>query len=225
MFLDAAGTLFETYPSVGAIYHRFGKRYGSEVSAEHLDELFAEVWRSRDRDALRQKDSSPTDEREFWRSILVAVYRRAGMFDGIDRFFDEVYAFFSTGGAWRLFPDTMPLLNELRRRGKQTIIVSNWTVALYDICRDLQVDRRVDGIIASGDVKMSKPDPRIFELALRKAGCKPREAVHIGDSLAHDIEGARAAGIDAIWLDRQSRASSSDRERYVVAHDLMQLIG
>ena len=47
-----------------------------------------------------------------------------------------------------------------------------------------------------------KPDPRIFELALARAGVPAHEAAYIGDSPDHDMAGARAAGLSAIWMNR-----------------------
>ena len=48
----------------------------------------------------------------------------------------------------------------------------------------------------------SKPDPAIFEYALELAGCSAARALHVGDSLEEDVNGARAAGIEAVWLNR-----------------------
>ena len=47
-----------------------------------------------------------------------------------------------------------------------------------------------------------KPDPRIFEVAMRQAGCAPGEMLHVGDSLHSDVGGARAAGVPSVWLNR-----------------------
>jgi len=52
-------------------------------------------------------------------------------------------------------------------------------------------------IVVSGDadVGIRKPRPGVFALALERAGCEPREALHVGDSPANDIGGAAAAGM------------------------------
>jgi len=49
---------------------------------------------------------------------------------------------------------------------------------------------------------MLKPDPRIFEILLARAGLRAGEAAHVGDDAAADVEGARRAGVLPIWLDR-----------------------
>lgn len=55
-------------------------------------------------------------------------------------------------------------------------------------------------LVYSEDHGICKPDPRLFRIALRQAGCAPHECLHVGDSLATDIAGARAAGLRAAWL-------------------------
>jgi len=54
--------------------------------------------------------------------------------------------------------------------------------------------------IISEEVGINKPQPEIFRIALEMNGVTPDEAVMIGDSYSSDIAGAKAAGIDQIWL-------------------------
>jgi putative hydrolase of the HAD superfamily len=60
----------------------------------------------------------------------------------------------------------------------------------------------LDEIISSADVRLHKPDPRIFELACRNLGVDPHEAAHIGDHHYADILGASAVGMKAVLIDR-----------------------
>lgn len=55
-------------------------------------------------------------------------------------------------------------------------------------------------IISSWDVKIMKPDIRIFEYALDKANCTPQEACMIGDRLDNDILPAKALGMKTVWI-------------------------
>jgi putative hydrolase of the HAD superfamily len=61
----------------------------------------------------------------------------------------------------------------------------------------------VDGIVSSADAGAAKPGPEVFERALELAGAAPEDAVHVGDSLENDVEGARSAGIRPLLLVRQ----------------------
>jgi len=56
---------------------------------------------------------------------------------------------------------------------------------------------------SSAEAGARKPDPAIFEAALALAGCSAPEAVHVGDTREEDVEGAEAAGIRALLLDRK----------------------
>ena len=62
---------------------------------------------------------------------------------------------------------------------------------------------------------MLKPDPRIFEILLERAGLAADEVVHGGDDAEADVEGARAAGVLPVWLNRAAtpwpRASEPPR--------------
>jgi putative hydrolase of the HAD superfamily len=59
----------------------------------------------------------------------------------------------------------------------------------------------VDGVVDSHVVGVAKPDAAIFQLALECAGVDAAKAVHVGDSVRADVEGARGAGIAAVHLD------------------------
>jgi putative hydrolase of the HAD superfamily len=58
-------------------------------------------------------------------------------------------------------------------------------------------------VFVGGDFPRGKPDPAIFHAALGAADCQPQQAIHIGDSLIHDIAGARSVGIYSVWLNRK----------------------
>lgn len=58
-------------------------------------------------------------------------------------------------------------------------------------------------VVFSQDYGIEKPDPRIFQIALKKAEVEPDEFIHIGDSLRNDIFGANQTGIKSIWLNRK----------------------
>lgn len=54
--------------------------------------------------------------------------------------------------------------------------------------------------ITAEEAGVQKPDPRIFQAAMKRAGCVPRELAHVGDALHSDVAGARAAGAWAVWF-------------------------
>jgi len=91
--------------------------------------------------------------------------------------------------------DTMPALTVLRSRFRLAL-VSNFDHPPF--ARKLLVStglaEMLDHIIISGEVKVDKPDPRIFRLALDALGCSAEETLFVGDSLDADIAGSRAVG-------------------------------
>ena len=58
-------------------------------------------------------------------------------------------------------------------------------------------------VVFSQDVQIEKPDRRIFEITAQRAGCELAEMLHVGDSLENDVAGARNAGVNSVWLNRE----------------------
>ena len=104
------------------------------------------------------------------------------------------------------FPDVEPALRELRSRGLRLVVASNWDCSLPDWLADAGVLELLDATVSSAVVGRAKPDPAVFVEALRLAGARPEEAVHVGDSLENDVEGARRAGLRGVLIDRDGRA-------------------
>ena len=103
-----------------------------------------------------------------------------------------------------LYDDAIPTLQHLRDEGFKLAIVSNWDTPLDPLTERLGIAEYFDAIVASHDVRVrsEKPDPHIFNYALAEVGVSAEEAVHIGDTYAADIVGARGVGIRPILLDR-----------------------
>jgi HAD superfamily hydrolase (TIGR01509 family) len=79
-------------------------------------------------------------------------------------------------------------------------VVSNFYGNLPTVCDNANVRRYFGVIVDSAQIGFSKPDPRIFLAAIETLGVKPGRTVMVGDSLARDMAGARAAGLAHIWL-------------------------
>jgi putative hydrolase of the HAD superfamily len=94
------------------------------------------------------------------------------------------------------------LLPLVRERARIGVVSNNLLQEQQDKMRHLGFDRYVDVLVVSEEAGISKPDPRIFALALDRLGCTAGDAVMVGDSWQMDVLGARAAGIRAIWFNR-----------------------
>ncbi|WP_078381112.1 YjjG family noncanonical pyrimidine nucleotidase [Sutcliffiella halmapala] len=125
---------------------------------------------------------------------------------------------------WRAFCQTAELedyaievLTELKGKVKLGMITNGFAESQRGRLKASRLKDFFDCIIISEEVGVEKPDPEIFELALRKLGIGREEALFIGDSLDHDGFGAHKAGIDFCWYNKKGRALYSDcRPNYTV---------
>ena len=92
------------------------------------------------------------------------------------------------------------LLAAVRDHAPIGIVSNNLLEEQQDKLRHCGLDRYVDVLVVSEEAGVSKPDPRIFEIALDRLGFTADVTVMIGDSWTADVAGARAAGIRAIWF-------------------------
>jgi 2-haloalkanoic acid dehalogenase type II len=98
---------------------------------------------------------------------------------------------------------TVELLTTLRERGlKIGIITNNMTVEQVEKLAHCGITDLIDDLLTAEDAQVTKPDPRIFQMALARLNTSPDKAVMVGDSWASDVLGARTVGICAIWLNR-----------------------
>ncbi len=100
-----------------------------------------------------------------------------------------------------LRPDCVKTLAGLRARGLHVGVVSNIDDDyLVPMLERAGLTGLLDAWTSSEQARSCKPDARIFEIALRKAGATPAETLFIGDSLEADVAGARALGLFAVHL-------------------------
>jgi putative hydrolase of the HAD superfamily len=188
VFLDALGTLVELEPPWISLRRRIPAR----VSDERLEAaLRGEMAYYRDHAHEGRDDASLADLRE----------RCAGLVSeqlGVEVTAEELVDAIRFGA----YPDAVPALRELRDRGEKLLAVSNWDCSLPDVLDRVGVGELLDGSISSAGAGARKPDPAIFEAALELAGVRPGEALHVGDTREEDVEGASAAGIRSLLIDR-----------------------
>lgn len=111
---------------------------------------------------------------------------------------------------FRLHDDALGAMDALEACGIRLGVVSNWDCALPDHLAALGVADRFAVIAVSAPVGAAKPDPAIFLHATTAAGVHPSRALHVGDRRAEDYDGARAAGLRALLLDRAAAERGPD---------------
>ena len=78
--------------------------------------------------------------------------------------------------------------------------------------------------VFSQDHGVEKPDPRIFRIALERAGCSKDELLHVGDSLESDVKGAFEAGVKCVWLNRQGLENDTNIKADYEVSSLLELL-
>ncbi|SEB56166.1 HAD family hydrolase [Paenibacillus sp. GP183] len=92
------------------------------------------------------------------------------------------------------------IVQHLRKKYKTGLITNGKTVIQYGKIDQLEIRNDFDLIIVSEEAGIKKPDPKIFELALRKLELSPEQCIFIGDHPVNDIEGAAKIGMKTIWM-------------------------
>jgi len=209
--LDASGTILETVRPVGQTYATVARRHGRNVDPDRLDHRFREVWTRRSAAAPEHSavPLSAVQERLWWKALVHEVFDEGAAFADFDGFFDELHALFAEPTEWRVYPDVVPALARLSAAGLALAVVSNWDARLDPLLGRLGLRDAFRVVVISGAVGVSKPDPGIFDLALRGLGAAPSETVHIGDSLHDDVHGALGAGLSAVWLRRSGSGGTA----------------
>jgi len=201
---DAAGTLIRVAEPVGETYARIAAQMGATLSPAALDAAFRHVFPAMPPMAFPHDDGPDLRdaERSWWRDLVRRVVRHAGAVDAFDDYFDALFAYYAAGAAWRAYPEAHSVLESVRRRGLRIGVVSNFDSRLPPILRELGLESLVDTIVYSTGCGAAKPSPRIFHHALEQLGATPESTLHVGDSLSADFNGAAAAGLEAVHLNR-----------------------
>lgn len=200
VFFDAGNTLLRPHPSVGHIYAKTAHRHGVRLTSAWVEERFQAAWR--DRHSSRHLKSDHADK-AWWRDMVHRVMGSHFSEIKFRRYFEDLYHRFAHPKHWRLFPDALPTLRALRGKKRTIGIVSNWDSRLLVLSERIGLTKEVEFVLASAVEGVAKPDRRLFLKALKLARVAASEALHVGDSLKEDYEGARRAGIGALLLDRQ----------------------
>jgi putative hydrolase of the HAD superfamily len=178
------------------------------VAHAWVEERFRSEWARRNGLASLKSDKK---EKAWWRALVRRVFGTRFAPAGFHRYYEELHALFAHPKTWRLFPDALPTLKALGRRGVITGIVSNWDSRLFRLCDGLGVKAHVKFILASAVEGAVKPDKAIFQRALKHAGADKGRALHVGDSYREDYWGATRAGLSARLLVRRGPAPAGAR--------------
>src|SRR5881296_864640 len=188
IFFDAGNTLFYASPSRNEIWLEFLATKGFQVQPSILEQ------------ALNKADA-------LYDSI---IFSRLSITDKDGSLVSEVNKWWDQPKWYRLYPETREALQAVKKRGYELGIISNNNDDFLKQLKWLGLSEYFDYITYSQEARANKPEPAIFQLALKRAGCSPHEAVHVGDKYESDVLGARKMGITPILVDRDDRHSDAD---------------
>jgi putative hydrolase of the HAD superfamily len=208
VFFDFAGTLVEGVPNWEHPQIVVCAECGLTVTPARVKEAIWKVWGPLE--GCEHVEASATEDAYArWigaieRQILAGLGLQESVLDRAARRVMELQV---APNSYRVYPDVLPTLESLRRRGLRLGIVSNFAWRLPELVAGLGLADRFDLILTSARVGYRKPRPEIFEHALATAGVAADKALYVGDDPECDEAGARAVGIRSLLIDRRRRAA------------------
>ena len=226
VFFDAGETLVHPLPTFPDLFAAILQREGHDVDAERVRDR-AHVVSDRFRAAAETNElwtTSPERSRRFWHEVYGIFLDDLGIRDA-NGLVDTVYREFTDLSNYALFEDVVPVLDVLRDAGLRLGIVSNFEEWLERLLEEVGVRSYFDVRVISGIEGMEKPNPRIFELAMERAGVEPARAAYVGDNPEFDVDPARALGMFPVLIDQRERHPDAVGARITTMTDLPRVLG
>lgn len=178
---------------------------GVKVDAAALERIEG-AWRAEVREVqgkpLRTHDDGGVSwlQRTFRRFLELAG--TPGEADALDRAAEVVFREHMASNVWRrVGAGVREALERLRAAGLKLAVVSNSEGHIEAALAEAGLRPYLETVVDSAIVGVSKPDPRIFHIALERIGVAPADAIMVGDSPTADVTGSAAAGVRSALLD------------------------
>ena len=221
VLFDVDFTLIYPGPTFrGEGYRTFCARYGMDVDASKFEEGVASAA------PLLESPDDVYDPAIFiaYTSRIIEVMGGTG--SRVDECSREIYVEWAACQHFELYDDVPAVLRQLAESGLRIGLISNTHRCLASFQSHFELQGLVSATVSSSDHGLMKPHPSIFTAALQLLGVEAGEAVMVGDSFKHDVQGALNVGMRAILLNRGDAAAPTvegDR-RVPVIHSLRELL-
>jgi putative hydrolase of the HAD superfamily len=224
VFFDAGETLLHPHPSFPDLLSIVLREQGFDVDPAAIRDRVHVVAGEFSNETAAGWSTSPERSRAFWSNLYRILLGEIGV-PFTDSTAAAIYATFTDLASYRVFPDAEPALRRLGQAGLRLGLISNFEEWLEQLLEHVGLTPYFDVRVISGVEGVEKPDPRLFQLALDRAGVRAEEAVYVGDSPQFDIEPAEALGMFGVLIDRRGRFPHHPGARLVSLDDLPALVG
>jgi putative hydrolase of the HAD superfamily len=226
VFFDAGETLVHPFPSFPELFAQVVEREGHHVLPEDVlqaSRTVTERFSQASRDGARWT-TSPERSRAFWISVYELMLDSLELPSG-DGLRDALYDAFTDRANYALFDDVRPVLERLASDGYLLGLISNFEAWLDDLLVDLGVREVFSVRVISGIEGVEKPDPRIYRLALERAGIEAFDAAYVGDDPEFDVDPPAALGMFPVLIDRRERRAGHVGVRITDMAELPEVLG
>ena len=206
VFFDVGETLVHPVPSFHELFSTIVTREGYPRNADDVVAASSVVVQ-RFSDAARGNElwtTSPERSHAFWLDVYERMLSALDLPNG-DGLRDTLYDAFTDHANYGLFDDVPGALRAVSASGATLGIVSNFEAWLDDLLVALDVRETFGVRVISGCEGIEKPDPRIYRLALDRAGVAPQDAAFVGDNPEFDVDPPAALGMFPVLIDRRGR--------------------
>ena len=206
VFFDVDFTLIYPGPTFdGEGYRRFATRHGMELDSTRFNDAVAAA--SVELDRLQDDIYRPEPFVRYARRVLTEMGAHGA---GLETCAREIYDEWAACQHFALYDDVKDALRALYDAGYRIGLISNTHRCLASFQRHFELDRYIAAAVSSSDHGYLKPNPSIFRAALELVGVDPTDGLMVGDSLTHDVAGARQVGMRAVLLARSGDATPPD---------------
>ena len=208
VFFDVDYTLIHPGPTFGGDgYRAFAARHGLRADPERFAAAVADA--AAELDFARNTVYRPDPFIRYAARVLRGMGAE-GPEPRLDRCAREIYDEWGHPQHFTLYDDVLGTLRALHGRGYRIGLISNTHRCLATFQRHFALEPFVTAAVSSFEHGRLKPDPSIFRAALAQVGVAAGDGVMVGDSVAHDIAGARRVGMGAVLLARTGGAAAPE---------------